>query len=301
MKKKIKWIILGTVLLLIAVVAYLGLTFKAPEFAGLDGIEIEGMKGKKLESTIQVKIYNPNFYGLSAAKLDYIVTYRDTVLGRGSLPKGLTLEGGDTNKLQLPVTLELDGVFAVHQSMLRKPKCKLDIHLEGEFTFLHIQQGLDLQAEIEPTQFIKDILGKSLDSEALHLEEMEWKSSKLQTSEFSFVSVVKNPFDIPLDLQALDLKLYNTGSTTSLAGEWKLAQAVPLKPQYSTRVPGTIELSHLGTGRGVATSILTGELRFDARGLMVLQLATLPFEVPIEGVVIIHPTTGEVEWGGGEE
>jgi LEA14-like dessication related protein len=295
MKQKVKWIVGMLALVFIAVIALLGLTFKLPAFAGIDEIKIEGMEGKHVAATISAKIYNPNFYALSARKLDYIVTYHDTVIGKGDLPKGLSLDGGDTTQLQLPIKMELEGIFAVYKSMLGKPKCKLDIHLEGAFTFLNYHQGLDLSTEIAPEKFIQDILGNSLGSDELHMEEMKWKSTKLTTSEFSFVSVVKNPLDIPLDLKQLDLRLYNEGSS-SLAGEWKLAKPTSLRPQYSTRIPGSIQINHLSAGVGVVTTIFTGELRLDAKGTMTLQLANLPFEIPIVGTVVIDPKTGKGRW-----
>ncbi len=295
MKQKIKWIVGLIALTIIALVAILGLTFKLPEFAGIEEIKVEGMEGKKVAATIRAKIYNPNFYALGARKLDYIVMYHDTIIGKGNLPQGLSLEGGDTTRLQLPIKMELEGIFAVYKSMLGKPKCKLDIHLEGAFTFLNYHKGLDLSTEIAPEKFIQDILGNSLGSDELHLEEMKWESTKLTNSEFSFVSVVKNPLDIPLDLKQLDLKLYNEGSS-SLAGEWKLSKPTPLQPQYSTRIPGSIQINHLSAGVGVVTTIFTGELRLNAKGTMILQLANLPFEIPIVGIVVIDPKSGKGRW-----
>ena len=295
MKNKIKWFIFLTLLLLIAVVGLLALTFKVPDFAGIDAIEIEGMDGKQLKASIQAKVYNPNFYGLSARKIDYIVTYRDTVIGKGVLPQGLSLSAADTTQLSLPLTMELDAIFAVYKSMLGLRRCKLDIHLDGEFTFLHYRHGLDLETEVETDKFISQILGKSLGSEDLSMEEMRWKSTNLKTSEFSFVSVVKNPLDIPLELRSLDIVLYNEGKS-SRAGAWKMEKATPLKPQYSTRLPGSIQVNHLGASAGVINTVFKGELRFDAKGTMVLQLADLPFEIPIEGKVVIDPKTGKGRW-----
>ncbi len=293
--KKLKWISLSLLLLLVAAVAVVGLTFSMPEFAGMDQIEIQGMEGKQLAATLTAKIHNPNFYSLGARKLDYIVTYHDTLIGRGSLPDGLSLTAGDTSRLQLPVKLELNGIFAVHKSMLKRDKCKIDIHLDAEFTYFHFRQGLDLSTEIAPEKFIQQVLGNSLGSDDLELVEMKWKSTKLQTSEFSFVSVVKNPLDIPLDLQSLELKLHNEGSKRK-AGEWKLEKPMTLKPKYSTRLPGSIEINHLNAGLGVVNTIFTGELRFDAEGIMVLQLAGLPFEIPLAGRVVIDPRSGSGHW-----
>ncbi len=295
MKLKIKWIVILLFLMLIAGAALIAFTFKMPEFSGVDEIKIEGMDGKQLSATIQAKVYNPNFYALGARKVDYIVTYRDTVIGKGALPQGLSLSGGDTTQLSLPLMMELDGIFAVYKSILRKPKCALDIHLEGEFTFLHYQHGLDLQTEVEADKFIQQILGKSLGSDDLGMEEMRWKSTNLKTSEFSFVSVVKNPLDIPLDLRSLDIVLYNEGKS-SRAGEWKLENAIPLKPKYSTRLPGSIQINHLGASAGVINTVFKGELRFDAKGTMVMQLADLVFEIPINGKVVIDPKTGKGRW-----
>jgi LEA14-like dessication related protein len=295
MKKKI---ILFLVIFLLLGLGFLGIvavTFKMPEFAGMDEIALHDMEHGDLQATITARIFNPNFFALGAAKVDYVVSYRDTVIGKGELPQGLSLAASDTTPLELPVAMNLNGIFAVHKSMLRKAKCKLDIHLNGEFTFLHYRHGLDLQVEIEPEKFIQQVLGKSMGSDGISLEEMHWKSSKIDESTIEFVTLVKNPLDISLNLKSLDIKLY-AETNQSLAGEWKLEKSLPLKPQYSTRMPGSMTLHHLAATMSVIGGVFRGEMKFDAKGMMIVELADLPFEIPIEGQVIVDARTGKGRW-----
>src|SRR6188768_2888815 len=100
--KKLKWIVLTFMFLLISAVGLLVLTFKMPELGSVEDIKIEGMEGNHLSSTITANIYNPNFYALGARKVDYILTYRDTVIGKGSLKDGFSLVSGDTTRLEMP-------------------------------------------------------------------------------------------------------------------------------------------------------------------------------------------------------
>lgn len=296
MKKKIRILLGVTLLLLVGAGTYLGLTFKLPEFAGVEAIEMGDLQGRVLHATITTKIFNPNFYSLGARKVDYLISYRDTVIGRGKLQEGLSLLGGDTTHLKLPVEMELNGIFAVYESMLDAPKCKLDIHLDGEFTFLHYHHGLDLQADIAPEKFIQDVMGKSMTGDDLRLEELHWESSNLRSSQVRFVSVVKNPLDIPLILKSLDIRLYNPLGAKSLAGHWMLSTRSVLKPQYQTRLPGAMTLDHLAGIAGLAGGALTGKLKYRMEGMMVVELADLPFEIPLAGNLEFDTQTGNGRW-----
>lgn len=295
MKKKLIWAAVGLVVLLLIGGGIVAATFKMPEFIGLDSIEIQELDEKDLHAVVKGKIANANFFDLSACKLDYIVTYHDTLLGRGKLPE-ITLNAGDTTGLELPLKMELQAIFAVYKSMLAERKCLIDIHLEGEFTSLRYSQGLDLQTEIDPHDFIKDVVGGSMGSSPVQFEELAWKTSDLQNSEFSFVSVVKNPLDIPLELKALTLFFYDGETSGDPAGNWKLDKSIPLQANYSTRVPGTVKIKHLEAGKGIVKTIFTGEVRYATKGILTLQLAQLPFEIPIEGTMVLDPKSGQGRW-----
>lgn len=296
MKKKLIWAAIGLVVLLLIGGGIVAATFKMPEFVGLDGIEIQELEGKDLHAVVKGKISNANFFELTARKLDYIVTYHDTLIGRGKLPEGFELAAGDTTELELPVKMELQAIFAVYKSMLAKDKCPLDIHLEGEFTRLHHAHGLDLQTEIEPEKFIKDIVGGSMGNSPIKFEDLSWKTSDFQNSEFTFVSVVKNPLDIPLEMKALTLFFYSESNLEDPAGNWKLDAPVPLKANYSTRIPGTVKIKHLEAGKSIVKTIFTGEIRYATKGTVTLQIAKLPFDIPIEGTMVIDPKSGKGKW-----
>jgi LEA14-like dessication related protein len=297
-KNKIIWISVGIVVLVIGFIGYVAATFKMPEMVGMDGIEIQALDegDKGLNAAVKGRIFNGNFFSLSARKLDYLVTYNDTILGRGKYADVLTLASGDTTELELPMKLELQAIAAVHKSMLGQQKCALDIHLEGEFTSLHYAQGMDFTTEINPEEFIQDIIGHSMGNDAMHVEELTLKEANLKTSQFGFVSIVKNPLNLPLEIKALALTFYGQGDAVNPAGNWKTDKAIPLPPLYSTRVPGTVVIQHLAAGKGAVTTILTGEIRYDTKGTLTLQLADLVFEVPIAGTVVFDPVTRKGRW-----
>ena len=43
-------------------------------------------------------------------------------------------------------------------------------------------------------------------------------------------------------------------------------------------------------------TIFTGEIRYETKGTVTLQLANLPFEIPLEGTVVFDPKTREGKW-----
>jgi LEA14-like dessication related protein len=295
-KKKLLWISLGIVTLLVIVVGYVAATFQVPEFAGMDEIEIQELEGHDLHAEAKGRIYNGNFFAITARNLEYVVTYQDTVLGRGKLKEGFSLAAGDTTLVTLPLELGLEAICAVHTSMLKQRRCKIDIHLEGEYTSLHYAQGLDFSTEIDPDEFLKQVVGHSLGSSPISFEELTWKAGNLKTSEFSFVSVIMNHLDLPLELKAMTLIFYAEGENSAPAGDWKLDKPVPLQPKYSTRIPGTVKIHHLEAGKGAITTIFTGEIRYRTEGTLTLKLADLEFEIPIDGTVAFDPKTGTGRW-----
>lgn len=296
MKKKLIWIGVGLVALLLIVGGILIATFKIPEFKGIVNFEVLELEGKELHAQVSGQVYNGNFYSLSARNLEYLVTYHDTLLGKGKLPEGISLAGGDSTLLELPFTLELQAIFALHKSMLRQSKCKLDIHLVGDFTQLHVTRGFDITMEVDPKQLLKDVLGHSMGDSPIKIEELTWKGGDLKQSSFSFVSVVKNPLDLDLELKTMVLAFFVEGNQADTAGHWQLDKPVALKPQYGTRVPGTVQIQNIEAGKGIVKTIFTGEIRYPARGLLTLQLANLTFEVPLEGTVVLDPKSGKGRW-----
>jgi LEA14-like dessication related protein len=301
LKKKLIWMALGVVALVVIVVAVVAATFKMPEFVGMDGIEIQEIKpedpdGSGLKAVVKGRIYNANFFSLSARNLEYLVTYQDTVLGRGKFEGKLTVGAGDTTELALPLRLGLEAIAAVHKTLLGHEKSVLDIHLEGEFTSLGYARGLDFQTEIDPAEFMRQIIGRIMEYDSPKMEEVTLKEASLKSSQFSFVSMVFNPLEVPLELKTLEMTFYPQGDAVNAAGNWKMEKAIPLAPHYSTRVPGTVVIQHLQAGKGVVTTILTGEIRYDAKGKLKLGLADHEFEVPVEGVVVLDPVTRKGRW-----
>lgn len=295
-KKKLLYVLLallGVVALLLGIGAA---TFSMPELVRVDGIEVLELEERDLKAQLKARIYNGNFYSLSASKLEYITTYRDTVIGRGKLREGLSLAGGDTTTVEMPMDLNLDAIFAVYKSMLRERKCKLDIHLEGSFTKLGIARGLDLEMEMAPDSFLQSVVGGSLGDGGVKLEEMQWKRGDLKGSDIAFVALVKNPIKVPLELRKMEMAFLPEDSRTDTAGRWWLEKAVTLQPDYTTRMPGTVHLLHLAAGKGIVESIFKGEIRYAAVGKVTLGLARLDFEVPLEGTVVIDPKDQKVRW-----
>lgn len=296
MKKKPIWIGGSLVFLFIIATVILAATFKLPELVGVDAIEVHEVDGKGLQATVKGRIYNGNLISLSARKLDYIVTYHDTLLGMGHLPKGCSLPAGDTTLLELPIALELQAIFALQRSMLRQARCKLDIHMEGEFTSLHCVQGLDFSTEVDPDAFIRDVLRNAMGDAPLSFDGLTWKSADWKSAEFGFVSVVRNPLDILLELKALHLDFFMEGDLSAPAGMWQVDRSMDLLPRYSTRIPGTARIQFLAAGKSVAQTIFTGEVRYPTRGSLTLQIADLPFELPIKGTMVIDPKTRTGRW-----
>lgn len=295
MKKKLLWASLSLLLVALLSVGVVAATFEMPSMEGVDEIEILRLRGKDLEAQVHARIHNGNWFGLGARRLDYLVTYRDTVVGKGKLAE-LSLPAGDTTAIALPVDMALGGIFAVHKAMLAQDRCALDIHLEADFTFLNIRHGLDLRADVEPKDFIEDVMRVAFEGDGVSVEELKWEGSDLSQSAFAFLTVVKNPLDVDLELRSVALEVFNEGQRGSRLGEWRLAKPQPLPAQYSTRVPGRMELRHLEAGKGMLGTVLKGELRLDAVGKVQMALAGLVFDIPLDGKLVFGMPGGKGRW-----
>lgn len=296
MKKIVKRSLLLLLLLSLVGVGYAVLTFQAPVFVGIESFTLGELADDEAPVQVKARLFNPNFFPLSAKSLDYTLAFENTLIAKGSLPEGIALSAKDTSLLDLPASLNLDGFFQVYEKMLASDPCQLVVHLDGRFTFLGIPYSMDFPVSISPDGLTKDIMEQYFDERNISFGDWKWKPKSVSQSEVSFTSTIKNPLNISTRLEGVDLSFSAERMKGKSCGRWQLDEALPLPARKEVQIPGTVLLEHLPTGKGLLKGVFKGKIRYHVWGTARLGLGDYVFELPITGAVVYNPLRQTGHW-----
>lgn len=271
-------------------------TFQYPKLSQIKSIEVKELDGNKLTGEAQLGIENPNFYSLSAKELHYSLLYRDTFIAEGDLPKGLYLPANKESLHNLPLNLSLASLFAVANTMLKKDSLKLMARMDGKFTAFGISKHLEIPFTFAPRDLLSQVVNTSFGENAIQFKNFEWKTSSLKETTVGFTLELKNPFDFPIVLEAANLELMDPNTPTNKVGNWEMEKPEKIDPKKKVGITSKVTISHLGLGGGMIQTVFTGSVKYKAQGKVTVKIADYPFELPINGTVIIRPASKTVGW-----
>ena len=295
MKSRLKWILLGLLGIILIGGGILWATFSMPEFIAIEGMEVLGKEGEDIESRVTAKIYNGNFYALGASDLTYVISYRDTVLGRGELAE-MDLPGGDTTDVELDAVMDLKGIFSVYKTMMAQPQCTLQIHLDGTFTSLNYHESLQIDNVVAPGELLQQLLGQMMNESSLEFTELKWKPQSLKKSGFEFKVEFENPAPLPFEIKDIRMEFSRDGYGQGKTGEWQMEEPIAVQPNGTVRIPGSVEIDNLQAGADLFTGVFKGEVKYYSVGTLVLGLEGFDFDIPIRGKFIFDLKTQEGRW-----
>lgn len=114
-------------LLLLLIAAACGAFYRQPEVT-LQGVQLGGLGLRGGTLLVNVRIYNPNRFTLSARSLRYQLALGDSEtpgdttwldFASGVFERGFSVAGGDTSVVQIPVEFAYSGLGSAAASLLR--------------------------------------------------------------------------------------------------------------------------------------------------------------------------------------
>jgi LEA14-like dessication related protein len=101
-----------------------------PEFKGLSNFKLDSYKNNVLKFDVDLKVSNPNKFGIKVRKSYLDVYLGETYIGKGRLTKGVKVKRKRESNLTVPVELDLEK-GALFQLMRLATAKKATVRVEG--------------------------------------------------------------------------------------------------------------------------------------------------------------------------
>lgn len=283
MRKALKYGIFVAMALLLVSILVLAMTFSLPEMKEFKDVRIKELNGQKVQADFICTVRNDNFYGLRAYDLDYVVSFRDTVIGTGKVEK-VHLQANSATELTLPAFIELQGIAAIHKTMLATPQCTLEIFIDGRFSRLRYRHEYVAEAVISPKSLLSSLLDKAFAESGPEFKNIKLESISRSKSKFQATAEFKNPLPISYSVTSMDMKASGKKMRGKVSGEWKLARELKVKPGDLVSIPIALEISNLEAGKDILTKVFNRLQRYYVWGTVQVDLDGMKYEIPVEGV-----------------
>ncbi|HBW85711.1 MAG TPA: hypothetical protein DEF82_02915 [Crocinitomicaceae bacterium] len=132
------------------------ISFKEPEFKGMNGYEMGKLSGSEVSLTLKPIVYNPNSYALKVKKSVLDLEVEGKSFGKIFLEKKISAKGRKTSELQVPLRIELES-GAMLKAMPLMLKDSVRVVLKGD-----LKGGVLFFSKEFPVEFDKKISPKML-------------------------------------------------------------------------------------------------------------------------------------------
>ena len=132
------------------------ISFKEPEFKGMNGYEMGKLSGSEVSLTLKPIVYNPNSYALKVKKSVLDLEVEGKSFGKIFLEKKISAKGRKTSELQVPLRIELES-GAMLKAMPLMLKDSVRVLLRGD-----LKGGVLFFTKKFPVEFDKNISPKML-------------------------------------------------------------------------------------------------------------------------------------------
>ncbi len=132
------------------------ISFKEPEFKGMNGYEMGKLSGSEVSFTLKPIVYNPNIYALKVKKSVLDLEIEGKSFGKIFLEKKISAKGRKTSELQVPLRIELES-GAMLRAMPLMLKDSVRVVLKGD-----LKGGVLFFSKKFPVEFDKNISPKML-------------------------------------------------------------------------------------------------------------------------------------------
>lgn len=132
------------------------ISFKEPEFKGMNGYEMGKLSGSEVSFTLKPIVYNPNIYALKVKKSVLDLEVEGKNFGKIYLEKKISAKGRKTSELQVPLRIELES-GAMLRAMPLMLKDSVRVVLKGD-----LKGGVLFFSKKFPVEFDKKISPKML-------------------------------------------------------------------------------------------------------------------------------------------
>ncbi len=132
------------------------ISFKEPEFKGMNGYEMGKLTGSEISFTLKPMVYNPNIFALKVKKSVLDLEVEGKNFGKIYLEKKISAKARKTTELLVPLRIELES-GAMLKAMPLMLKDSVRVLLKGD-----LKGGVLFFTKKFPVEFDKNISPKML-------------------------------------------------------------------------------------------------------------------------------------------
>ena len=107
-------------------------TFEKPKLS-VEGARVQKLSFEDVTMLFDIRIENPNIFGLSLAGLTYDFKLNDNLFFKGEENTGISIPAQDVSVVQLPLTFRYDNVYKTIRGLDKSDKTRYGIDLELAF------------------------------------------------------------------------------------------------------------------------------------------------------------------------
>lgn len=257
--------------------------FKKPGFEGIYDVKLKSLSIEKSELIVSLIVHNPNAYNIKIKSLDVnLLSLKREKVGAAKLDEAIVLP--KKAKVQLDFELQIESRKAI--SLLKNLDDNIDLIIQavGEGKAMGITKKFRYE-ELYSISLKDKLLGeipkfrvKGQDLFKVMRIYPEAKSFKASTLKIDFILL--NPYGLTYTVKAFRAKIYIDNQEL---GQGNIKRQMKFNPDTFYR-EGTMEfeLSHLKTMLGAAKGVIHGEIGYQVKGRVKIEVFGREIIAPYE-------------------
>ena len=264
---------------------------QSPTIVSIDNPDIKDIDKDKFSFTSDIKIFNPNWFALTASDLDYNIYYDSLLLGKGKFV-------GEVNIKKQDSTIIHNSTKILKESIKRlvdiKDTVTLNIIGSAIIPYINYRYYYDIDYKTDIKE-IFDSITKSL------LGEIKVEIDKVNITSFNVISTnleidfkINSDIDFDYKIKKLKINIYKD-KDYNLLGTSEISKEYLIKKDTINKFQSNVEINNIKMGSVFLSNIVNNDLTLSLEINSVVEYSEIILPISTKRKIKFNPKTSEIK------
>ena len=264
---------------------------QSPTIVSIDNPDIKDIDNDEFSFTSDIKIFNPNWFALTASDLDYNIYYDSLLLGKGKFVGEVTIKKQDS-------TIIHNSTKILKESIKRlvdiKDTIKLNIIGSAIIPYINYRYYYDIDYKTDIKE-IFDSITKSL------LGEIKVEIDKVNITSFNVISTnleidfkINSDIDFDYKIKKLKINIYKD-KDYNLLGTSEISKEYLIKKDTINKFQSNVEINNIKMGSVFLSNIVNNDLTLSLEINSVVEYSEIILPISTKRKIKFNPKTSEIK------
>lgn len=281
------------ILLLVIIMFFVACSsIENPKFISVDKIELLEEKPDELIFTSDIRIFNPNWFEISAEDVSFNLYIDTFYIGNGNIEKTMVLAKKDTSIISSTLNIQkklLNSFIDLKDSV--------SLHILGSTAIPYVSRRyyFDFKYKIYIHDFITLFADKVMEDVDVKISQISISKIDIQNIYLDVIFMLHNKSKMECKINKLDVKVYKTSNYKDIVGSSKIKDSFIIGADSSNEFKSQVKVNTLSMASAIFSNTISNKNTLFIEVSSILEYNNIEIPFTIKRKVNYNPLTLEIE------